>query len=184
LDLPIWLATGLSVAAPSAPAPAPTPESASPGFTTVCVNTRLQALTFADGWQFNSFAVLGDVILAATGDGLFVLGGDTDNGAAINAGFSTGLHDGDSAQQKRTTGLLVGYRTNGDLRLAVVADEHEDEHYILESDGHATLHNARVKIGRGMKGRHWQLVIDNIEGDDFEVSTMTLDQQTLGRRLG
>jgi len=74
---------------------------AAPVFTSITVNTRTNAVTNYDGVQFNSLCQFGDVVLAATPDGLVALTGNTDIGTAIAAHLKTGPSDFSSPQIKR-----------------------------------------------------------------------------------
>lgn len=177
--LPIWLADGYALL-PVTPA-----TIAALNASGISLNTKLMGMTAVSGWAFNSFAFVNGELLGATPTGLFVLTGDTDNGTAIASTVLTGPADLGSAQLKRAEGsLYVGYRTDGDLRIKVITDEDEDAEYTLEHHGHETLNTGRVKVGRGLKGRYWQLEITNLDGADFDLDTISLPMADLARKIG
>lgn len=177
VTLPLWLSEGLGSEAISATI------IVGLGGEGIALNTRLLRMTAIQGWAFNSMIELNGEVLGATSTGLFVVDGDTDDGAAIAAIATTGAHDFGSDKIKRAGTLYVGYRADGDLRVRFIVDEHDDAEYVMEQPGHETLSTERVKVGKGLVGRWWQLEVTNIGGADFELDSMSLDLDDLSRRI-
>jgi hypothetical protein len=61
-----------------------------------------------DNYNFNSFCRVGDTYYAAGDDGLYRLGGATDDGAPIDASITTMMLDFGSPRQKRVNSAYVG----------------------------------------------------------------------------
>lgn len=154
-----------------------------PGFHAVVVNTHTGAITTYSATPFDSLAYVGDILLAATDDGLYVLTGDSDAGAPIAAVMAGGISDLDSPQQKRLVAAYVGYRATGELELSLISDERSEARYRLVPRQQGELHAARVKLGRGDKGRYWQWRLANVGGADFDLNALTLDGLPLSRRV-
>jgi hypothetical protein len=178
LTLPAWLFN--SVATGGQPVPGANEAAAQgQGF---ALDTVGNALTEYAGVNFNSYAWMGNVLLAANEDGLFVIGGATDNSVAIDASMAFPINPSD-AQLRRLSKLVVGYRNDGDLRLTVSADGGENYEYVLEETGRDECHPNRVRIGKGIKGKYWTMTIENIGGADFAVDTLDADWEVLSRRV-
>lgn len=153
-------------------------------YSAYALQTERRALTTYSNLPIRGLTAFNGVYLAAGPGGLFVLGGNTDAGALISATARLANTDFGSAQLKRVEQMFVNYRTDGDLTLKVITDEHEAYDYTLPAAGHATLAAGRTKIGRGAKGVYWQMELSNRDGADFEFDRITVDPQALSRKLG
>lgn len=155
---------------------------AAPVFTSITVNTRTNAVTNYSGVKFNSLCQFGDVVLAATADGLVALTGNTDNGVSIPAHLTTGPTDFTSPQVKRVAAGYIGYRADGNLELTMITDERLSYTYTL-LPRQTTLHPSRTIFGRGVKGRYWQWKLANVAGADFTLDDLSLDVAPVARRV-
>lgn len=148
------------------------------------LNTRLKGVTRYDGLSANSFAQFAGVTLAATSEGIVALMGDTDLGVPIDAQVVSGTSDLGSTERKRIEAAYVGYRAANDLELTLVTDEHHEYTYRLVARQVAsTLHNGRVKFGRGVDGRYWQWKLANTNGGKFELASLSLNVAPLSRSV-
>ena len=178
--LPAWLALGLGE---TEDLTLPAAGAAARDGVSYAMHSQTFALVQDSNNRFNSYARLGEVILAANDDGLFVLGAAaTDNGTAIDARLVYPLPD-EAAALKRCAALVVGYRADGDLRLTVQVDGGDSHEYVLEAVGSAACHPNRVKVGRGLKGRYWQHTLENIGGAGFALDALHVDWDELTRRV-
>ncbi|MCK0507895.1 hypothetical protein [Aromatoleum anaerobium] len=153
-------------------------------YSAYALNTENRALTTYSGLSIKGLAKFNGVYLAAGPGGLFVLGGDTNAGALINASARLAVTDFGDPKLKRVEAMYVNYRTDGDLTLKVIIDEHEEYDYTLAAAGHATLAAGRTKIGRGAKGAYWQFEIANRDGADFEFDRLSVDPLMTSRKVG
>lgn len=161
--------------------------------TVLAMNAATKGLTEFTNYTANSFALFNGQHLLANGTGVFAMEGDTDNGAAINALVQLPTTDyrelegGDSDVRadalKRVIEAFVGYRTDGDLVLTVIADEGVTYEYRLHATGLTGIHTARAKFRKGVTGRYWQLQLRNENGADFELESIEAIVKGLGRRL-
>jgi hypothetical protein len=159
------------------------PSAVPTAYTTLNLNTLNRALTLYEGWQFNSMVEFDGAYLAASADGIFKLEGDTDAGVLIDAAARLGVTDFGDPNVKKIDQAYFGYRAEGDLKLVIITDEHDVHEYRLESTGHEGVHNARAKLGKGMRGRYYQVGFENENGGDFRIDQGELRAVALKRRL-
>ncbi|WP_322037984.1 hypothetical protein [Burkholderia cenocepacia] len=162
----------------SAAAPAPTASN------TIVMHTEQMGVTTYSNFPFNSFAQFGGVYLAASSAGIFTLGGNTDNGALIQAAARVGITDFSTSYLKRVDRVYVGYRTDGNLVLRVFTDEVTQRDYLLTATGKSGLHGNHVRLGKGLVARYWQFEVRNQNGADFELNAIELKPTQLRRRVG
>lgn len=172
LTLPAILAAGQGGPAPGAT------------YSAYALNTERRALTTYSSLPIRGLAQFNGVYLAAGPGGLFVLGGDTDAGALINASARLAATDFGDPHLKRVEAMYVQYRTTGDLTLKVILNEHEQYDYTLPASGHETLAPQRVKIGKGAKAVYWQFDLSNRDGADFEFDSISVDPLVTSRKIG
>jgi hypothetical protein len=151
---------------------------------TLVMHTETMGLTTYSNFPFNSFAAFNGVYLGAGDAGLFVLSGDTDNGALIQSAARVGITDFATSYLKRVDRVYVGYRTTGDLVLRIFTDEVTQRDYLLRATGDAGLHGNHVRLGKGLDARYWQFEVRNRAGADFELNMIELKPVKLRRRVG
>lgn len=150
----------------------------------IVMNTETGALSHYLNFPFNSFAVFNGAYLASGPGGLFVLGGNTDNGVLINAAARVGITDFGTSFLKRIDRSYVGYRADGNLILRVYTDEINIRDYLLTATGNAGLHGNHVRIGRGLAARYWQFELSNQNGANFQLNMFEVKPTRLRRRIG
>jgi len=117
-------------------------------------------------------ARLGRSTYAALSDGLYRLDGGDDAGVPIQARFMLGFTDLGVEAVKSQRVAYLGGKFDGRLAVIVRTDQSQSElRYVAEMpyDQAAGKAPARVKIGRGLRGRYWQLGIENVDGNSFEL---------------
>ena len=147
-----------------------------------CINLQNLGLTSYSNYAFNSFATFNNQALAANDTGLYSLTGATDNATPIMLDVLMGNNDYGSDKQKRMDALYVAYRTTGDLKLSVKVDDNETFDYRLETQGWNGVYNNRVKLGKGMKGRYYQIGFTGT-GVQFELDSLEANPVELSRKL-
>jgi hypothetical protein len=156
-----------------------------PDETTACyvLNTETGALSKYTNFGFNSFCEFKGHNLAASPDGIYLLEGSDDDGTDIEASFSPGINDFESAQKKRMLNAYVMFKGDGQCYLKVTGDDGVQYEYLLESIGERTR-TVKAKIGKGLKGRSFETEICNIGGTDFDIQEMLLSAEFLKRKIG
>lgn len=114
-------------------------------------------------------------------DGIYLLEGDDDNGADINALIDGGKSDLGTASKKKIINVYAGVSSSGKMLLKVNADGQE---YIYEARSSSTdMKNHRFDIGKGLSGNYYNLVSMNQNGDDFDLETIHFEPVTLSRKI-
>jgi len=158
--------------------------AASTASNTLVMHTEALSLSTYSNFPFNSFATFNGLVLGAGPDGIFSLGGATDNGAVIQAMARVGMTDFSTSHLKRVDRVYVGYRTDGDLVLRVLTDEIHQRDYLLAASGAPGLHGNHLQIGKGLAARYWQFEVRNLNGADFQLNAIELKPTALARRVG
>ena len=152
---------------------------------TPVLNLETQAPYFYDNFAFTGFASQRGRQFAVGPDGLYELGGDTDEGRPIAARIETGLNDLGAALLKTVYAAYLGYAATAGLRLTATTGHSEGEsmqNYTLAETAGATT-QARIKMGKGVKARYWQFALANQAGGDFTIETLEVLPVVLGRRV-
>jgi len=148
------------------------------------LNPATQGVSRYEDYPFNSMAEYGGVYYGVADDGVYLLDGDTDDGAAISASLKTGLFRFGRAQAKRMADVFIGVTAAGDMVLKVQSDENgvrTERWYEVIDRGDASNH--RVKLGRGAKSPYWGFELVNVNGADFELDNIQLHPMTLTRKV-
>lgn len=139
-------------------------------------------------YPFNGYVDLFGTYYGTTSSGLYELAGADDDGEPIEGWIKTALMDFGTGKKKRLPDVYVAFAGGDKLLLKVILTDAETgdqvEHW-YESDvpPGTALHNGRIKVGRGLAARYWQLVLKNINGAPLEVDTLELRPLILDRRI-
>jgi hypothetical protein len=149
----------------------------------IAMHTEVQALTQYSNFAFNSFAQFNGGYLGATAAGVFELVGATDNAAPIVAVVRFGTTDFGTAFLKAIDRLYAGYRTVADMVVNLITDETTTTSYPLLATAETGLHTARVKVGKHLSARYWQIEITNPSGGDFDLDNIDVKTVRYQRRI-
>lgn len=137
---------------------------------TVVMNTENLAVTEFTNYEFNSFCIFNGVYLGAKSDGIFVLDGADDNGTPINGSFQTATIDTKKQVERiPRDAWIVGRKAA--MNLKAINDEGVGYTYSAPVVN-AAVHEERVKIGRGIKGRSYNFVLTNTGGVYFNIDSL------------
>lgn len=149
-----------------------------------------KALSRYTNYPFNSFAKVGDRYYGAASDGVHRLEGSTDNSDAIAARLRAGLSNFGTNREKRLVEAFVGARTDGELLFWVIqvnsdTGEKEGGVFKVKPRPAQNTRETRVKTGRGWKAVQFDFVLENVDGADFDITSiewrpLTLDRRTRG----
>lgn len=151
------------------------------------LNTESKGLSRYTRYPYNSFAKLGDAYYGAASDGLYRLDGDTDAGVPITARLRLGLYDLGTRKLKRLPEAYLGYSSTGTLLLRVISieqvtGEKQAAIYQLKPRQAANTRENRFTIGRGIKSVDWDFEIENVNGADFDLTSIEFRPLVLDRR--
>jgi hypothetical protein len=155
---------------------------------TMVTNLITKAVTFYQNYPYNSFAQIGANYYAAGPNGLTqieISGGDVTSGVTtpVDALWRFGQLDFGIEQQKRMSESYVAMRADGDMKLRLYTDEQEPVEYTIQPHNIATLKQRRALIGKGARGKYWQLEMGNTAGCDFDVDTISVTPTVTSRRI-
>lgn len=161
--------------------------------TAVVCNSKTGDHAEYTNFAFNSFATIGGVTYGCKAAGIYSLSGSSDAGTTIDSAATTGITDFSDEKnlalghyQKRVDSAFVNVRLVDldSLKLRVTVDEIVDRLYPIVSPRTVLggLSPVRVKLGKGIQGRNWQLGIENVAGADFELERIDVDVIQLSRR--
>ena len=153
--------------------------------TATVVNLATQAPYEYRNYGFTGFATQGDRQFAVQPDGIYELVGDTDADAPIDAWLTTGLLDFGNPALKTLTAAYLGYQADAPLQLTVTVGHlagAQTLRYDLATTSAAPAY-ARLKLGKGVKARYWQLRLANTTGGHFELETLDVLPVVLQRRI-
>lgn len=150
----------------------------------LCLHLLGEQLSQYGNYNFNSLCKFGDMYLGANDSGIFNLdSGDTDAGTSIEAFFELANTDMGVEHQKRIRVAYIGYETNGELAITVKDDDGNERQYTIKPNHIGNKQQtSRVPIGRDGKGRYWMFRIDNVNGSDFGINSITAVPVVLNRR--
>jgi hypothetical protein len=145
-------------------------------------NTRNFAISEYTNFAFNSMCRFNGRYLYARSDGIYEGGGDADNGQQIQASYKTGAMDTYTTEIQRLRDAYMTFRSNGDVQLFSVGDEVNARTYFITSSPGSTIYERRVKFGRGIKDRHFNFGISNINGSTLEIDSVKILTEPLRKR--
>lgn len=117
--------------------------------------------------------------LACRADGIYLLGGDSDDGEPIAATVSLGVQLLGSTMQKTVQYVYLG--TSGNMAVRITANG-QTFTYPLRTHN-PLLTTQRADCGRGLKATHILLELVNVEGADFDLASVQLMIANLTRRI-
>lgn len=143
-------------------------------YTAWVMTPETKAVRSYSNFPFNSYATLGPHFLGAAADGIYRMGGTTDDGVAIRSSIRTGLMNFGSRSMKAVNRAYIGATTAGNLLLrvqATTADGRDlEQTYRLIPANTGAPREHRVGVGRGFRSVYWTFELANdTDGANFEV---------------
>lgn len=148
--------------------------------TTWVVNTRTNAVTEYDNYDFRSFAQMGDRYIAAGPEGLYELDGDTDDGTSIVSRMMSGYLQLNEKKMFGIKGAYVSIRGGGRFYLKLISGDGRE--YVYELKAQPNLMTTKVKVGKGIKTTYMAFELVT-EGQDFDLDSIEFIPMTSGRRV-
>jgi hypothetical protein len=155
----------------------------STSFRCYVLNTENSAITEYDNFPFNSFCTFKGKHLAAGSNGITLLEGNKDNSTDIKAYLNVGNNDFDLPNIKKVTDAYLSMKGDGSYYLTVTSDDGTPHDYLLTATVGDRIKNLKTNVGKGKKGRYFELELSNIAGADFELYDMVLNVELLKRNI-
>lgn len=145
------------------------------------VNLDTNAASQYDGYAFNSFFTRDGRHYGVAEDGIYLLEGDDDAGAPIQALAELGLSNFGTSRAKLVPSLYLGVASTGAMVVKAVADG--QAYYYTARSSSTDLKNHRVDTGRGLKGVNWSFTVLNQNGGDFDLASIEFVPLETKRRI-
>ncbi|MGV8917838.1 MAG: hypothetical protein ACOH2R_08570 [Pseudomonas sp.] len=126
-------------------------------------NIATGAVTRYSGFGFTSFCNVGQDLYATRQDGLYQIGGNTDNGELLSCLIDFAADDQGTARTKRLDNIFIGLTTDG-RPLAKLKDDAGRE--IIYRLTQRDSSEARVDPAKGVSSRYWHLRLE-VEGASY-----------------
>lgn len=156
-------------------------------YTGVVLNVDNKANSEYQGFDFNSMCSFNGESYAARYDGIYRIGGDSDNGVNISSVLRFGITDFGMRTHKRVPEAYLGLRNDGGMVLKVNTRDREDgqlkQYWYEMAQSNEPLNQRRTKFGKGLKAVYWQFELVNQKGADFELDHITFYPVALTRRV-
>lgn len=137
-------------------------------------------MTRYEGYDYSSFAKVGDHYYGAKSDGIYRLEGRDDNGTAVTASVGFGKRSFGSLNRKALPYVYAGIASDGSLRMKVVADG--QTYYYTVRDNTELLKAHRFELGRGLQASYYDLTVIS-DGAVFDMTDIEFFPLELKRRL-
>jgi hypothetical protein len=134
-------------------------------------------------YNFASMCEFAGMYFGAADDGLWLMEGTTDGGQFIDAWIRTGPQATAAGQVYNIPEAFIGLRADGDMTLTVVDNEEHTNTYLVRAPSDTAIKETRVKLGRGILAQYMDLLLENVEGSDFEIDQVIYRPVVLSRRL-
>lgn len=142
---------------------------------------QLYPSSMYDNFDFNSLGRFKGRYFGARSDGIYELVGDTDHGTAIKASVLLGKDDYKDPHVKKMQYVYADMKASAALSVTATIDDAEQYTYALPAT--TSMKNSRAVLGRGLRARHWQLLITNPGGGDFTINSVETMAEATTRRL-
>lgn len=142
----------------------------------ICIELSGSRASQYEGYDFNSMCKFGEVYLGGGDSGIMVLdSGHLDATVPVESFFELPTSDFGHEGQKRLRSAYIGGETNGEIVLTL-KDDDGNERAFLVAPNHSgnQQHTMKVALGRNGKGRYWMVRIDNVNGSDFSIDTISV----------
>lgn len=142
-------------------------------------NIATGAVTRYSGFGFSSFCRVGTDLWATRTDGLYKIGGETDNGELLSYLIDFAADDQGTARTKRLENIFIGISTDG-LVYARLKDDfgREQSYRLIQRDSS----EARIETAKGASSRFWQLRLEGEGASYAEIDNIEWVAATGARR--
>lgn len=145
------------------------------------LNAETGASTRYENYGFNSFCYHDGRYYGCKPDGVYLLEGDDDAGAPIQAMIDLGRHNFGTSALKSVPAAYVGVSSTGAMVLKVIVEGLE-YHYTARSSGEQ-LQQQRIDLGRGLRANYFTFQLFNSDGADFDLDTIEFMPLAHTRRI-
>jgi len=150
--------------------------------TTLCTNIKTGAATEYTNYGFDSFCSGHDGrYYGIKNGGLYLLDGDTDDGAKVDSVIDYGDLDFGASELKQITAAYAQV-ASGDLMELRLTQEGVEYEYTARSYSEE-IQAQRFDTGRGLRANFFGVKVANTEGCDFTLDSVELAAVATSRRI-
>lgn len=142
------------------------------------VNIATGAVTTYSNFDFHGFVNAGGETYGYRPDGLYRLGGTTDDGELLEALLDLGSLDPGTNLKQGLSGAFLGLSTDGEAFMRLVGDDGQEWLYQIEN----RPQSARAKFGKGLASREWRVSLHFVEVSDVDLQSIEFLVYTAARR--
>jgi hypothetical protein len=146
------------------------------------IEMATEAMTRYTRYPFTQIVRFGSSYYGASTDGLYLLEGDTDDGAPIAWDFELTQNDFGQPNLKRIVSSVIGGRIPPLSNFTLKIGERADETYSYNNAHDTTVQNYRQRFGRGVRARYLSVGMNCAQGSDFEIDSISMEVETLSRK--
>lgn len=142
-------------------------------------NIATGAVTRYSGFGFSSFCRVGTDLWATRPDGLYKVGGETDDGQLLSFLIDFAADDQGSPRTKRLENIFFGIATDGQTYARLTDDFGREQSYrLIQRDSS----EARINTAKGSSSRYWQLRLEGVDASFAEIDNIEWVAATGARR--
>ena len=146
----------------------------------IVINMKTGAVTEYNNFNFNSIVEYKGKYLTASDNGIYLLTGDTDDNANIDAYFRTGTVDRDNRMVNIPEEMWVKGE-NGNMTLDYTLDNSRTISLSI-NPVNSSISGTRVKLPKGVKSRFADFSVKNVSGSDFKIQSLRLMAYPIRRK--
>jgi hypothetical protein len=144
---------------------------------------QIPEATHFTNFAFSQIVRFGEDYYGAKEDGLYKLGGDTDEGAPIPWAFRLSVNDNGGSNLKRIKSVYIAGRLHSQAQVTLVVGEKEDLTYTYVTPRDASAQTYRVKFGQGVRTRYYSVEIADTAGGNISIDSVELEEILLDRKI-
>jgi hypothetical protein len=146
---------------------------------TWAMNLSTKAISRYAGFDFTSYALVGNRYLATNEHGLYELYGDTDDGNPIISLIRSGIMQFTGANFSSPDTAYLAVRGEGLIYLRIIDEKGGKYTYRVSAD---SMRTAKAKLGRGLRIRYFSFELETV-GQDFDLESIEFTPLKLTRKV-
>jgi len=148
----------------------------------VVINLFNGVITEYTNFSFDKFVDLNGTIYGINSSGIYALTGDNDNGTGIDATIQPFNSSFGTTHLKNIQSCLLGMETSGKLKVTPLYEDFEGTSQNIVGVPDKLLLR-RAKLGLGKSGQFVGVKVQNVNGVDFNLDSITFDLNIKKRRI-
>ena len=140
------------------------------------------AVSTFTNYPFNSYCLFNGSYLGARADGIYLLSGDQDAAANIEAEMLKEAIGQEVSNKKGIPVIYVNLETDGQYDLTIKSEDQSVAYPGIPY--HEDLRLQKIKVGRGLKGRYFGIGLKNRDGGAMRINSIEIPVEISATRKG